>query len=155
MNQEQWNQETKKQEVSVTEMQDLILAYAAAREDYDSKKSIASAANAEVDRIKAEIIEKMKGAGLDKFSTQVGTVSTTHKLSVTTPKTLEDKKALAEYFKAKGEDFFYSYMGINSQTLNSYYNEMSKDAAARGETFSLPGIGEPTVMENISFRKGK
>jgi hypothetical protein len=155
MDQQQWNQEVKKEEISVAQMQDIILAYAAAKEDYDAKKSIASDAHAEVERIKDELISMMKRAGTDKFSTQVGTVSTTHKFSVTTPKTLEDKKALALYFQAMGDDAFYSYMGINSQTLNSYFNEKTKEAAAKGETFTLPGVGEPTIMENISFRRGK
>lgn len=151
----EWQQETKKEEVSIDTLNKLIEEYDLAKRDYDEKKASASHANELADNLKSQVLETLKKAGLQKFHSSVGLVSTTHKFSVTTPKTMEEKKALLDHFASQGDDVFYSYASVNSQTLNSYYNKMSEEASMRGETFSLPGVSEPTIIENISFRRSK
>lgn len=150
---EQWQEQEKKEVISVEDLNSLSERYALAKKDYDEKKKLSSEANELVEMLKAELLEKLKKSGLKKFHSSVGLVSTTHKFSVTTPKTIDEKRALLEHFRIQGEDVFYTYASVNSQTLNSYYNKMSEEAAMRGETFTLPGVGEPTIIENISFRK--
>jgi hypothetical protein len=74
------------------------------------------------------------------------------KSSVTTPKTLEDKKQFFDFLESKG--MFLEMVSINSQTLNSLYKSLADEAAEAGVLdFKLPGIPEPTTYTNLKLRR--
>ena len=156
MDLETWDINKKRKEVSVSQIRELMEHYAATRADYEAKKAESNKAYDEVKKLQMDIVNILNDANLKSFKVDgLGTVTKKVKTSVTTPKTIEDKKAMFAHFKEQGEDTFWTYATVNSQSLNSYYRNMSQEAAERGETFNIPGVGEPTMMEEISFRKGK
>ena len=66
-------------------------------------------------------MELLKASGRTNFASKTGKVSLTSRASYKTPKLREDKEKLFEWMKKEyGEDLFWAYVGINSQSLNSF-----------------------------------
>lgn len=72
--------------------------------------------------------------------------------SVTTPKTVEDKKLLFDFLEKRG--IFMEIASVNSQTLNALYKSLAAEAADEGNfDFKLPGVGEPTTYTTLKLRR--
>jgi hypothetical protein len=105
-----------------------------------------------------KLLNALKICGKTKYFVEgLGTFSRVNKLVVRTPKTAEEKWAVLGYAEAKygleGRD---ALISINHQAINGFYNRESEAASERGEvTFSLPGVGDPTTVENLRFTKKK
>lgn len=105
--------------------------------------------------IDALIMDKLENMDVSNFSCKAGTVVRNRRFTVPTPKTREDKEAFFDWLKAKGDDVYFSYLSINSQSLNALYRTEQDLAAEEGNLdFKLPGIGEPGMLEYVS-RRGK
>ena len=75
-----------------------------------------------------------------------------NKTSVSTPKSLEDKKALFDFLQEKG--IFLEMVSINSMTLNSLYKSLAEQALAEGILdYKMPGIAEPVNYVNLKIRR--
>lgn len=75
------------------------------------------------------------------------------KTSVTTPKTVEQKRELFKFLQDSG--MFDEMVSVNSQTLNSLYKSLADQAAKNGVLdFKLPGVDEPTIYYNLKLRRG-
>lgn len=73
--------------------------------------------------------------------------------SVTTPKTLEEKRALFDYLRE--QNIFDEMVSVNSQTLNSLYKQLEAEALERGELeFKLPGVAEPVTYTTLKMKRG-
>lgn len=106
----------------------------------------------ELELAEREFMETLKADGLDNFRSKVGLLSISHRKSVKTPKTDQDKAALYAYLKELG--MYDRMISVNSQTLNSFYNDQFEQAKERGETdFEIPGLNEVTITETLSFKK--
>ena len=55
---------------------------------------------------------------------------------------------MLDYFKQKGEESD-MLLTVHSQTLRSLYNEEKE----HDPNFSIPGVGEPVLDQNLSFTK--
>jgi len=107
-------------------------------------------ANLEIAEGKA--LEVLVASNLKSFKSAHGTVGVTVRTSVKTPKTLEEKAALFAYLKEIG--MYDELVSVNSTTLNSLYKSKLEEAQAQGQDdFVLPGVGEPSISQIISFRK--
>ncbi len=103
--------------------------------------------------IKARLLEQMKAEGVTSFKHAAGSVISVTRWSVKNPATPEDKKDFFDFLKRIGS--FEDLVGVNHQTLNAWYKNEMEGAKIRGEfDFKIPGIGEPTAFEDITFRKG-
>lgn len=152
---EQWEAETKTTPVNIKQITELVKQLEVAKKDYDAKKAETSNAEKFYKGLRMDVLAILKAAGQSKFFAEgIGAVSITNKLSVTTPKSHEDKRQLLDYFKDQGEDVYLTYASVNSQSLNSYFKLQTEEAAKKGELFELPGVGSPTLVQNISFRRG-
>ena len=152
---EQWEEERNTTPVNIQQITKLVESLKEAKNDYDAKKAEATNAEKFYKGLRMDVLAILKAAGQSKFFAEgIGTVSVTQKLSVTVPKTHEEKNEMLQFFAAQGQDVFLTYATVNSMSLNSYYKLQTEEYAKKGETFSIPGVGAPTMMENISFRKG-
>lgn len=107
----------------------------------------------ELELAEKEMLEMLNQSGLKNFKSPVGTVSISHRTSVKTPKTEEDRQAFFEYLKSKG--LYDTMISVNSATLNSFYKAEFEEAKERGDDdFEIPGIKEVTIDQNLSFRRG-
>lgn len=99
-------------------------------------------------------------SSLLEYFTQTGTSSVTGRndvklhvrksLSFKTPKDPESKKRFFEYLKQKGEDVFWSYITVNSQSLNAFCKKEIEVHNDQGDqVFNVPGIDTPTHYEKV------
>lgn len=107
----------------------------------------------ELEIAEKEMLEMLTASNLKNFKSSAGLVSITHRTSVKTPKTEEDRQAFFEFLKSKG--LYDSMISVNSATLNSFYKAEFEEAKERGDDdFEIPGIKEVTIDQNLSFRRG-
>ena len=145
-----------KKELSLTEMDSLIKEYVKKREDYDAAKKVASTKYEELSTLEERIITTLEGAGKKSYRVDgLGTFSVATKLTITTPKTVDQKSELFEYIREKhGEEVLLSMLSINYQTLNSFYNTEASNAEDRA-MFSLPGVEAPMSKKEPRFTRSK
>lgn len=146
-----WDTEEKQlDQMTLEQMDRLVIALKSARLDYEEHKKVAANAAAKVEEIEKKLIAALKannrtGYGVDG----VGKVSFYIKESFTTPKTNEAKKELFDYIVDKyGGEALMTMTSINSQTLNSWANKESEAGVMQ-----IPGLEAPTGKEILSFRK--
>jgi hypothetical protein len=98
------------------------------------------------------MLELLEAHNIDSVKMHGFTFYTQISESVKTPKTLEQKRELFDYLRDKG--LFEEMVGVNSQTLNSFYKAMSAQAAELGDLdFRMPGVEEPTPFTELRLRK--
>jgi len=137
-------------QMTLEQMDQLIIQLKEARTEYDAKKKILTEAGNVLEEIEQKIVAALKannrtGYGVDG----IGKVSYYIKESFTTPKTNEAKAQLFDYIQGKyGEDVLTTMISINSQTLNSWANKESEAGVMQ-----IPGLDAPTGKEILSFRK--
>lgn len=115
------------------------------RDDYETKKRIASEAYSELEKIEGELLDLLKQAGKQKYVSEVGTVSQVHRISYKMPKDPSEKQKLFGFISEKyGEDTCLGLLTINHQSLNSFFKESAE---------VVPGLEAPTSQEYLAFRK--
>lgn len=112
------------------------------------------ALNEVIEDLDLKIIAHLNEVGLKTFKVPgVGSVTKKDNFSFKTPKTNEEKDALFDYIKTNyGEDVLKAKLSINSQTLNAWAKEEMENNQD-DPLFSIPGLGEPSHYETISFTK--
>ncbi len=98
-----------------------------------------------------EVLKALEQAGKTKYTVDgVGTVSKVDKLSVQTPKSMDDKKDFFKFLiKEGGEELLYAYATVNSMALNKFYNETKEE---KGMDYDIPGIDAPILNTQLRFR---
>lgn len=105
-----------------------------------------------LDEEERKMLAMLEEANLKSFRSELGLVSASHRKSVATPKTPEDRDAFRKYLESVG--MFETMWSVNSQTLNSYYKTEFEKAVEKGEEdFSLPGISGETITPILMFKR--
>jgi hypothetical protein len=104
--------------------------------------------------LKESMMTLLEKAGKTQYKAEgVGLCVIKKKMSVTTPKDADSKKEFFNWIKEKfGEIGFWSYVSINSQTLNSLYNEQLEQAEDPS-TFVVAGLAPAVEYKQLSFTK--
>lgn len=139
--------------VTVADLDDLVKTIFEQRVKIEESEKVTSELNKELALLKAKAVNYLKELGRENFKSPFGTISVNQKWRVSLPQTDEDKAALFNWLRGQG--LFDKYATVNSQSLNSLYLAEWDAAKARGEgmTFSMPGIGEPKLFEDLGVRK--
>lgn len=151
-----FNEEVSDTEVTVQQVDLAIAVLSDLKLDYEKAKETASLAHDLYEKQQNNVLELLAKIGKNSFKVDgIGTVSKKTSMSVTTPKTNEDKAALFKWLKENlGADGFLAYASVNSQSLNSLYNTMFEESSDK-MNFKIDGVGEPTERVTLSFRRGK
>lgn len=137
---------------NIKELDALCTKFAGLRDKKTALNAELKGIQEELDKIEAEFLEHLEAAELDGFDGSEGRLSIVEKMRVTVPKSVEDKKALAKYLEKK--KIFWELFGINSQTLNSFYNAEADIAKDRGDAdWSMPGVNPPSIELSLQFRR--
>ncbi len=107
-------------------------------------------------KMQAKMISILEKFGRSNYSIPgSGMLIKSERLTVTLPKTPEDKDAFYEYLKNK--NLFEDIVTVNSMTLNAFYKKEFEIAAEEGRAvgFKIPGISEPKTITTLNVRKGK
>jgi len=107
-----------------------------------------------LDNLDSQILEHLTKLDMTSFKSKHGTVVRSNRYSVQTPKSIQEKKEFFEWLNSKGDEVYWSYTSVNSQSLNALYKAELEVAKSEGNLeFKIPGIGEPTATPILSRRK--
>lgn len=164
---ETWNAKIAQNSTVTTEQLDEAgKKYDEAYSKYEEAKKVASDLLKDAEVLESKLIELLKLSGKTKYYIEnLGTYSFTHKMSVQTPKSVEDKQKLGKWLeKQGGKVYFWETFSINSQTLQALYKRSQEEFAALCEkqgkpekiaTFHIPGLLAPTAIEGLKFTADK
>lgn len=142
-------------EISLAAMDAAIVAMKTKREEYSAAKKISDGLHEEQRQLEAIVVSMLEQAGKTVYVCEgIGRVKVSYEMSVQTPKTPEEKLAFFAWLTANmGQEVSDAYLTVNSQSLNSLYNELSEEWARRGEVLSIDGLGQPIARTKLSLTK--
>ena len=146
------------QELTTAELDSLAIRYQKAYELYEEQREKTKAFLEVAEEQETKLLNALKLCNKTKYFVEgLGTFSRVNKLVVRTPKSSEEKWAVLQYAEGKyGVEGRDALISINHAAINGFYNREHEAATERGEvTFTLPGVGEPTTVENLRFTKKK
>jgi len=144
--------ETNFEDVSVEALDQAFSSYVEARNDYDEKNKTAKEAHAIMADLEWKFLDLLKSAGKTNWNVDgLGKCSEYERTTYQTPKSAEDKKALAKYIQDKyGKESFWNLFSVNSQTLNSWVKEELQDTEQM-----IPGLSEPSTIKKLRLTRSK
>lgn len=157
--QEQMEQDTEtlvaEPEISLAEMDSAIAELKKRRTEYEEAHKISTGLHEAMKQQEAVVVAMLEKADKTVYIAEgIGRVKVTHEMSVQTPKTPEDKKAFFNWLSTNlGQDVADAYQTVNSQSLNSLYNELEERFAREGKVLSIDGLGQPIARTKLSLTK--
>ena len=147
--------EKPKEDVSIDDMDSAITELREAKSEYDVVKKDVDRYKVRVDEAQRKVMDLMKRAGKETYIVEgIGRATLREELSVRTPKSPEQKKAFFDWIlKHMGEDAYYAYLNVNSQSLNSLFKQKVEEYGLRGEVLEIDGLEPATSFTKLSFRK--
>lgn len=142
-------------EVSTQELDEAVIAYKLAKEEYDKASAVSSEKNSVAEKLKQNLLDLLTAAGKSSYIVEnVALISVSLKTQVTTPKTIEQKEQLFKWVENRlGREALIAYQTVNYQSLNSLYNTEMKEALEKGEEWNgIDGLEMPTVVKTLSMR---
>lgn len=151
----EWDSIETPKEISIKEMELELTELKSLKEKYKKANDAAKEANAQMKEQEAKIIDMLKASGQKTFiAGGIGRATLVDKLSVKTPKSIDEKRALFNWIKDNlGEETRDAYMTVSSASLNKFYQEQNDLAAARGEVLEIDGLEPPSSVTTLSFKK--
>lgn len=141
-----------KQDISVSDMEELGKLIKEAREYCDQKAAEKAEAEGQLLALEMKAISYLTALDLTSYKSANGTMTVTTRASYKLPKTWENKQALFDYLKEKG--LYEEAVSVNSQWLNGFCKREVEAATEAGDLFfSVPGIEYSPGSPNLSFRK--
>jgi hypothetical protein len=149
-------QNTQAKPVTVADFDALVEQMKVAYAEQEEKKAAATEANKKVSALEAKCVAYLDELKRDNFSTPFGTPYVIQNWKVKNPDGNEEKQAFFKYLEQKGgQELVLKYMTVNNNSLNSLYKTELKEAEARGELLSIPGLGAPSLYKSLGWRKAK
>lgn len=129
-------------------------AYALDDEIATIKRETLAPKQARLDELEGKILQTLTDHEMTSYRSSHGLVVKSLRYSVRVPKDAEAKAALFGWLKDKGEEVYYQYVTVNSQSLNALYKAEMEAAKEAGDfDFKLPGVGDPEATPTLSRRK--
>lgn len=108
---------------------------------------------AKLESINQTLLRTLELLELDTIKAHGFTFFKETRVTVTTPKTLEEKTLLFDFLKEKG--LFMQLASVNSQSLNALYKSLSSEALESGEIdFDMAGL-KTSEYTSLKMRKAK
>jgi maleate cis-trans isomerase len=147
--------------ISTATLDAIANEYNAAWDAHATAKAIESELRKAAEEMESKLISALEQAGKQKYFVEgMGTFSFSTRMSVQTPKTIEQKQLLAKYLEEHGgKALFWSTFGVNSNTLQAFYKaefEAHQEQAEQNgtaEPFNIPGLDAPTAMKSLRLTK--
>lgn len=147
--------ELETKEVTTQELDEAVIAYKLAKDEYDKASAVSSEKNSDAEKKKQNLLDLLTAAGKSSYIVEnVALISVSLKTQVTTPKTIEQKEQLFKWVENRlGREALIAYQTVNYQSLNSLYNSEMKEALEKGEEWNgIDGLDMPTVVKTLSMR---
>lgn len=122
----------------------------------EEKEKDLDVSKAQLHKMQLKMISVLEKFGRTNYAIPgAGTLIKTQRLTVSLPKTPEDKDAFFAYLRDR--KIFDDIVSVNSMTLNAFYKKEFDIAAEEGRAvgFKIPGISEAKTVVTLNVRKGK
>ena len=131
-------------------LKDLIAELKTLQEQADDIEATLKEKNKEISAVRGKIVSTLSEDGLDSFETPDAKVFVKNVYSYKLPQG-DDRVAFFNYLKANGQE---DMLTVNSQTYNSFCKKKLEEALANGKTsVDIPGVGEPSLFQQLNMRK--
>ena len=147
--------ELETKEVTTQELDEAVIAYKLAKDEYDKASAVSSEKNSEAEKKKQDLLNLLTAANKSSYIVEnVALISVSLKTQVTTPKTIDEKERFFKWVENRlGREALIAYQTVNYQSLNSLYNAEMKEALEKGEEWNgIDGLEMPTVVKTLSMR---
>lgn len=143
--------ELEKREVTVNELDNLVIELKDARISYDLAKAVSTGKHELVEELENKLIALLTEAGKSVYEVEgCARVTIVSKTQVTTPKTLEQKALFFDWVESKlGKEGLLAYQTVNYASLNSLYNKELEKALETGQDFIVPGLDIPQLVRTL------
>lgn len=150
-----WNDSKPVAEISLEQMDNAVKTLRELKDVYKAESAKVKELHNAYKEQEARVISLLAQAGKTKYVVEgVGQVITTESLYVPTPKTPEQKQAFFNWLREElGEDGYYTYATVNSNSLNHLYKQKVEEYGERGEVLEIEGLEPPTSHVTLSLRK--
>lgn len=140
--------------VTLEEMDKAIAEMKKAKDAYTEASKESTRLQGVYKALEEKVIQMMEDCEKKTYIADGVRVTVKYTMSVLTPKTTEDKKKFFDWLRVhKGDEIADAYLSVNSQALQSLYNELSEEFAAQGEVLEIDGLQEPTARTSLSITK--
>ena len=141
--------------ITMKEMDDMVKELRERKTAYDESNAIKKTLHAAYKAQEAMVIEALALEEKDTYICEgIGRVTKVEKMAVRIPSTPEEKTAFFNWLRDNmGEDVATQYTSVNSQALNSLYNQLTEEYAERGEVLDIDGLDVPITRTELSFRR--
>lgn len=141
-------------EISVAEMEKMVADLRELKHTLNEAKAVEKTARTAYLGQEKRVMEALTQIGKDSYVGNEGRVTRVRKLAVRVPATIEDRLKFFSWLeRTQGQEVADAYKSVNSQALNSLYNNLTEQYAERGEVLDIEGLDAPTYRESLSFRK--
>lgn len=135
--------------VEVQELEDFFKRFRELDTEYERVSALKTELYKELTALELRASEYLSALGKDKYVSNHGIFSYKYEQSFLTPKSIDDKAALAAWLKERG--IFEHYMTFNSMSINSL---AKKEIEATGDPLlEIPGLKRGQSVLKTSFRK--
>jgi len=122
------------------------------REECDKVKQESKRVNEKLDELEKKALAMLETNEISSYAGKVGRISMQVRETVRVPQDPESREQFFAWLKDRG--LFESTITVHSQTINSLYRREAEAAVEAGNLmFSIPGLGEPTRQQILSFRQ--
>lgn len=143
-------------EVSVAELDKLILAIRLNEEESSVVEGELKALNATITGLKAKACTWLKELGRSTYAAPDGSVSIVERVNIKMPATAEDKALLFDWMREK--KIYDTYATVHAVSLKSLFLREQEEAMKAGAdpiTWALPGMQPASVFEDVKFTKAR
>ncbi len=143
-----------KKKIKTEELDALVQELVELKDNKDLAKELSANAHNKYEAQRAKLLDTLRLADKERYDVKgLGMVRVTKKLDFITPKTIETKRAFADYIEsAYGLETKDDMFSVNYNTLNSFCKkEYTRAEEDKNVSFTIPGIEDPTETERVSF----
>lgn len=99
-----------------------------------------------------QLLAFFETSGKDRCGSTMGDISVRERLSVKTPKSESDKRALFDWLNKRG--IFFEFASVNSNSLNALYKQEVEAAQLENRECDMP-VGEPEIFKQLIIKPRK
>lgn len=159
---DEWRDPPPPESMDLAKMDALVIENQMLWKEYEDLRKVSSEAYKKAMAHDALVLKVLEMAQKESYKVDgLGTIRREYRETVTTPKTIGEKKAFFGYLKSLGPEVLYSLASVNSASLNSWYKAKLKEAMLEAKiknepvNFKVPGIPGTSSSQILKFIKDR
>jgi len=142
-------------EVSLAEMDALVSALFAKKQEIEEAEAVVSELNKALMQIQMKLTDALKAHGRESYSHPAGRINIIQQWRYKMPQSYDGKDKLYNWLKSKGD--YEGLITINANTFNAYCKREEEAHVSSGKEglFEIPGVEPPSLFETVRVTKAR